>query len=117
MMSPKTHYKKGDWNVTCDICGNKRKRSECIKMWNGLIACTVSDCFDRKHSFEEPVKIPADSKPVRDARPLQAGTDVTVEGSSKWGSPYLINGQFQADAVWGQSNLYWGETDPTLTLR
>lgn len=29
----------GDWNVTCSMCGSKRKASEMVKNWQGMWRC------------------------------------------------------------------------------
>lgn len=38
------NYKKGDYNVYCDRCGDRYKASECRLEWNGLFVC--KDCFE-----------------------------------------------------------------------
>ncbi len=35
----KNHLVLGDWNVICDVCGQKYKASETKKRWDGLIVC------------------------------------------------------------------------------
>lgn len=35
----KTHWKKGDWNAICDVCGQQFKASELQKRWDGLMTC------------------------------------------------------------------------------
>ncbi len=35
----KNHLILGDWNVICDVCGQKYKASETKKRWDGLIVC------------------------------------------------------------------------------
>lgn len=32
-------YKSGDWNVSCSMCGRKRKASEMVQNWQGLWRC------------------------------------------------------------------------------
>ena len=33
----RNYYKPGDYLVVCDVSGQKRLRSECVKQWDGLI--------------------------------------------------------------------------------
>src|SRR5687768_1086583 len=35
----KTYFKKGCWNVVCDVCGFHKKSDEVRKRWDGLIVC------------------------------------------------------------------------------
>ena len=39
VISGKSNYKKGDWNIICDVCGCKMKRSEARKRWDGMLVC------------------------------------------------------------------------------
>lgn len=32
-------YKKGSWNVICDVCGFKYKKEEVRLRWDGLVVC------------------------------------------------------------------------------
>lgn len=40
-------YKSGDWNVICDVCGQKSKASLVKKRWDGLIVCP--DDYEERH--------------------------------------------------------------------
>lgn len=42
------YYKAGDYNVICDRCGFKFKRSECAKEWNGVLVC-LKRCWEPRH--------------------------------------------------------------------
>lgn len=33
------YFAEGDWNVSCDWCGKKRKASQCRKDWQGFLVC------------------------------------------------------------------------------
>lgn len=68
----RSYYKKGDYNVQCDICGVLKKRSECRKTWENYIAC-INTCWYPKHPNDFPPPKPRnDPRPVRDARPAPA---------------------------------------------
>lgn len=32
-------YQPGDWNVSCSMCGRKRKASQLVRNWQGLWRC------------------------------------------------------------------------------
>lgn len=38
-MTGRDYYRLGDWNVTCSMCGRKRKASEMQKNWQGMWRC------------------------------------------------------------------------------
>jgi len=42
-----TIYKKGDWNATCDRCGEKYKASQLKHEWTGLYVC--KECWEPRH--------------------------------------------------------------------
>lgn len=90
-----------NYNVTCDICGRKRKRTECLAAYGtGTLPIVIScrdGCADKLQIRNFPDPIVFDNKPVRDARPPQS---VNVPASS-----YYIPSQFK----WGKSMPgYWG---------
>lgn len=43
----KNHLILGNWNVICDVCGQKYKASETKKRWDGLIVCPQD--FENRH--------------------------------------------------------------------
>ncbi len=93
----------GDYNVICDVCGKKRKRSECVMAYgSGMISVVMScrdGCADSNHPLNYPPPIIFDGRPVMDARPDQANnaeTFVPVHSSTVWG-------QFRI-GVWGAFN-------------
>lgn len=50
-----TYFKSGDWNAICDVCGFKRKSSEMMKRWDGLMVCRPSvaeGCWEPQHPQE-----------------------------------------------------------------
>jgi hypothetical protein len=81
-MGKRDYYKQGDYNVICDICGAKRKASECRLQWNNLFVCS-STCFNTRQP-QDFVRGLKDDQTVPIARPrstltfLSAG-DVTPE--------------------------------------
>lgn len=91
------YYKIGDHNVQCDICGKKRKRSQCRKTWDNLIAC-ITTCYDAKHPNEYPDYIIPDGLPVQDARPRQEAANWvyldTTLGLSLWNNLYPVPAVF-----------------------
>lgn len=46
-MGKADYYKKGDYNVICDICGTKHKASDCRMQWNNLFTC--STCYEERN--------------------------------------------------------------------
>jgi hypothetical protein len=42
-----SYYKKGCWNVICDVCGFEFKSDEVRKRWDGFIVC--KDDFEYDH--------------------------------------------------------------------
>jgi hypothetical protein len=38
-MSRSWHYKSGDWNALCDVCGKKHKASTMKQRWDGFMVC------------------------------------------------------------------------------
>ena len=82
------YYDQGNWNVICDICGKKRKRSQCKKTWDGFLACTVEKCFYTKHPNDYPRRIVPDGLPVPDARPrpdlVSEMSSIPVPGITRW---------------------------------
>ena len=59
-------YISGDWYVLCDICGFKKRRTECSKDWEGKIVCT-STCLDQRNPQDYIAPAP-DKQDVPDAR-------------------------------------------------
>jgi hypothetical protein len=70
-----------DWNVICDVCGRKRKRSQCVLAYaSGDIAVIMScidGCADYRHPLNSPPPLIFDAQPVPDARPQQTSVFVT----------------------------------------
>jgi len=48
--SMSTHFKPGQWNVICDVCGFKFKSGEVKTRWDGLIVC--KDDFEQRHPMD-----------------------------------------------------------------
>lgn len=47
-MGKRDYYSPGDYNVICDRCGAKYKRSECKKEWDKLLVCKYG-CWEPRH--------------------------------------------------------------------
>jgi len=60
-------YKPGDWNVICDQCGFKKKRSECRFTWEGLLVC-ADTCWEPRHQ-QDFVRAKPDRTRVSVSRP------------------------------------------------
>lgn len=43
-------YKKGSWNVVCDVCGFKFKATQIKRRWDGLLVC--HDDWEPRHSLD-----------------------------------------------------------------
>lgn len=69
------HYKHGDNNVICDICGFKYKASQVRKMWNGLYACPKDFNLRQPQDF---VKAKHDDQRPAVSRPEQTDTFIST---------------------------------------
>ena len=65
-MGKNDYYKKGEWNVTCDRCGAKRKSGKIRREWNNLLVC--ERCFEERHP-QDFIKIIKDDQTVPFYRP------------------------------------------------
>lgn len=90
-------------NVVCDVCGKKRKHSECIMAYgSGMIPVVMScrdGCADINHPLNYPPPIIFDGRPVQDARPDQGNNQETftyTPSFQKWGKFNL--------GTWGRFN-------------
>ena len=59
-------YNAGDYNVICDVCGFKIKRSKALKRWDGAIVC--KDDWEPRHP-QDKIKAIKEKQTVKDARP------------------------------------------------
>lgn len=55
------YYKKGSWNVVCDVCGVQYKSDEVRKRWDGLIVCERDWEPDHPQKF---LRVKSDGHPV-----------------------------------------------------
>lgn len=62
-----TLYIRGDYNVICDRCGFKKKRSEVKLEWDNLLVCSDT-CWEARQP-QDFVRAVPDGKPVPIARP------------------------------------------------
>ncbi len=111
MTGKSNYYKKGTWNVICDTCGQKFKRDQCKKQWDGIIAC--NSCYDSKHPYLEPIPVMLDGLGVPDARPRPDATFISdPAGTSIWGTSYYNEGVTVQDIIWDNWTTNW-DTDDT----
>ena len=87
----------GDWNVITDCCGMKRKFSQVIRQWDGLIVCP--EHHDPRHPLDF-IKSTHDDQRVPIARPestflYRTDLDGTVSTTN-----LVTNGTFAADSSW-----------------
>lgn len=117
-----TNYIPGDYNVICDICGKKKKRSECAMAYgNGIIPVVMScldGCADANHPLNYPPPVIFDGRPVPDARPDVSAANSTylpdpipsfmkwgsIESNGTWGSLNYGNSPFNLNPMWT-----WGD--------
>ena len=65
-MSSPTRYKKGDWKVVCDVCGQRYLASALRKRWDGLMVCNKD--YETRHP-QEFVRARTDTQTVPWTRP------------------------------------------------
>lgn len=75
------YYAPGDFNRICDQCGLKRKASDTVETWKGLIVC-ADGCFETRHP-QDFVRGRMDDQRVDQPRPdatpvFLSPTDVTA---------------------------------------
>jgi len=119
-------YIRSDHNVVCDVCGRKRKWSECVMAYgSGTIPVVMScrdGCADYNHPLNYPPPIIFDGRPVPDARPDQVNNVYTFVpeilpayffwGSfpgGNWGHFNGLNNEFNLNGIWvwgGFSTIY-----------
>lgn len=59
-------YVPGDYYLLCEVCGFKKRRSECAKRWDGAIVC-ADTCYEERHPLDQ-IRPRADRQNVVDAR-------------------------------------------------
>lgn len=60
-----TWFTSGDWNFICDVCGFKRKASDGLERWDGLMVCAPTvkaGCWEIRHPQELIRPIPDQQK-------------------------------------------------------
>lgn len=67
----KSWYKKGSWNVHCDVCGFKFKSDEVRKRWDGLMVCDADFELDHPQKF---LRVREDKQTVPFVRKLSDNT-------------------------------------------
>ena len=72
-------YVPGDYFLLCDICGFKKRRSECSLDWEKKLVCTAT-CLDERNPLEF-IQPRAERQSVVDARQAEA---VHVAQTGSW---------------------------------
>lgn len=98
-MGQADHYKHGDWNFICDVCGFKFKASQGRKRWDGVYVCQKD--FEFRHPQEK-------RRGIKDTQNVE------------WTRPEDSVDKFELDAYTGIidnvfTNSDVGDIDPTLT--
>lgn len=104
-----------DWNVTCDVCSRKRKRSQCVLAYGTgdlpVIMSCIDKCADYRHPLNSPPPLIFDGQPVPDARPTQKDTFVSTKlfpAGFTWGHfPGGVFGNFNMGNSKFSYNLPW----------
>lgn len=79
-------YKKGQWDVCCDVCGRIIKSGKARKRWDGFIVCPED--YEQRHPMDF-IKVPKEtSMKVPFSRPEPADQFVTVNYIDTGDSPY-----------------------------
>lgn len=85
------YFKKGSHNVSCAVCASTRKREFVRPNSHNLLVCIDRDCWEPKHPYELPKKIPGpDNKPVRQAQPPKYTFIDAMIGTTTWDQPGLV---------------------------
>jgi len=70
-MGKRDYYNHGDYNVICDVCGQKFKASECQMRWDNLLVCHNDfeirhpQDFVRGRTDDQRVPIPRPRTPLK----------------------------------------------------
>lgn len=96
-----------DWNVICDVCDRKRKRSECILAYGTgdvpeIMSCR-DGCADTRHPLNDPPPLIFDGQPVPDARPDATQDNDTYQITITYPS-YMTWGKLKNAGQWGRFN-------------
>lgn len=73
-------FTSGDWNFICEVCGFKRKASEGVERWDGLMVCAPSvkkGCWETRHPQDLIRPIP-DQQKLPWTRPEPADQFISV---------------------------------------
>ena len=86
------NYKKGDWNVICDVCGCKMKHSESRKRWDGMLVC--GEDWERRHPNDfAPPRFPGEGRGLRGTLSRRDGTaGLSLAGRFHGGGAALLRG-------------------------
>jgi len=105
----------GNHLVVCDICGNKRYRTECDFTWDGFLACHTLNCWYPKDPLFLIPPIINDPLTIQDVRPEvrnhpDAPNVDQVGLYSTWifiANPVATAGRIK----WNQAHMRWGDVD------
>lgn len=87
-MTQENVYIPGDYYLLCDVCGFKKRRTECLERWDGAMVCRED--FEERHPLDL-IRPRADRQNVRAAR-FAEPVYVTSSG-------YVVSDYVEADYV------------------
>ena len=73
--SNNNYFKKGSYNIICDVCGVRSKANEVRKRWDGLIVCAKDWEPDHPQKY---LRVPSDPKQVPFVRSEPQDTFVNI---------------------------------------
>lgn len=71
-----THFTSGNWNFICEVCGFKRKATDGVERWDGLMVCKPTikaGCWETRHP-QELIRPIADQQKLPWTRPEASDT-------------------------------------------
>lgn len=112
-------WRSGDNNVICDVCGKKRKRSECEMSYSSGTIPVVMACKDGCADYDHPLNYPPplifDGRPVQDARPEAPNVFIVTSvpalftwghfPGGRWGHFNNDNSVFSMNPLWTWGNF------------
>jgi hypothetical protein len=89
-------YKKGSWNIICDVCGKKLKAYQTFRRWDGFIVC--KEDYETRHP-QDFVKARIDKQSVPFSRPESTDQFTNVSYIDNGDAPYcnLVSSTGAAD--------------------
>lgn len=85
-------YIPHNFNVICDVCGRKKKKSQTTMAYGSgdipVVLSCLDGCADSRHPLNDPPPVIFDGYPVPDARPDATLTYTYLPSGILWGSFY-----------------------------